>query len=117
MQASSVTYFAQQIGYQVPTLLGGLLGVILSIVFIGRQRLPASLALLGSITAIVGALVVAIAQSYLFSARNTFTGVPSSYLQLSMIIGWLGAISRGLAIALLVVAVFVGRKRETVQAT
>jgi len=89
----------------------------LSIVFIRRQRLPASLALMGSITAIVAALVVAITQLHLFSARYRFSGVSNSYLQLSLIIGWLGALSRGLAIALLVVAVFIGRKPETVQST
>jgi purine-cytosine permease-like protein len=109
---SGLTYFAQLIAYQVPTLLAGLLGVILSIVFNGRHRIAAALALLGSVTLIFAPLLVVIAQTYFFSVRFDSGGLSSSsYTQLSTIVGWIGALARGLAIALLVVAVFVGRKR------
>jgi hypothetical protein len=111
METSSLTYFTQLIGYQVPTILAGLLGVILSFVFIRRYRLPAALALLGSGTLIFAPLLVVIAQTYFFSVRMGSGGM-STYAQISTVVGWIGGIARGLAIALLVVAVFVGRKRE-----
>ncbi len=112
MEASGLTYFAQLIGYQVPTILAGLLGVILSIVFISRHRLPAALALVGSGTLIFAPLLVTIAQAYFFSVRVGSGGMSNtSFAQISTVVGWVGGLARGLAIALLVAAVFVGRKR------
>lgn len=113
MQASGVNFFTQQIAFQLPTLLAAILGVVLSLIFIGRHRVPALLTLLGSGTAIISALVVAMAQAYIYSLRFSSIEIPpSSYGTLATVISWLGALTKGLAMLLLVIAVFLGRKRE-----
>ena len=114
VENSSLNYIGQQMLYQTPTLLAALLGVVLSLIFIRRYKLPAFLALLGSGTVIISALIVTITQAYFFSAMYSSLSMTSqTYGQVARIIGWIGAIVRGLSITLLVVAIFIGRKGTT----
>ena len=114
-EASGLNYFTQQISYQLPTLLAATVGVILSLIFLRRHRTPAFLTLLGSGIAIISALVVAIAQSYVFSLRfSSITTPPSYYNTIATVISWLGALTKGLAMLLIIGAVFTGRKQAPV---
>jgi hypothetical protein len=113
-EVSTFDYFIKQMLYQTPTLLAAVIGVVLSLIYLKRYRLPAFLALFGSGTVIISGLIVTIAQGYFFSARFSSLAMTSqTYVQLANVIGWIGAIVKGLAIALLVVAIFVGRKGTT----
>ena len=114
VENSSLDYFGRQMLYQTPTLLAALLGVVLSLIFIRRHKLPAFLALLGSGTVIISSLIVTITQAYFFSAMYSSLSTTSHvYGQFANIVGWIGAIVRGLSITLLVVAIFIGRKGTT----
>jgi len=108
----SINYIAQQLLYQTPVFLAALLGVVLSFIFIRRHKSAAFLTLLASATIIIGSLLVILAQAYLFSMMN-MTMTRSSFGQVMTIVGWVGAFFRGLSIALLVIAVFIGRKGTT----
>jgi hypothetical protein len=114
VESSGLNYFTQQMLHQTPTLLAALLGVLLSLIFMRRVRLPAFLALLGSGAVIIGALVVTVSQAYFFSTRFSPSPMFSdSSIMIANVVGWIGAVVRGLSIALLVVAIFVGRKGTT----
>jgi hypothetical protein len=114
VEVSNLNFFTQQMLYQTPTLLAALVGVILSLINLKRYRVPAFLALLGSGTVIISSLIVTIAQGYFLSARFSSLAMTSqTYVQLANVIGWIGAFVKGLAIALLIVAIFIGRKGTT----
>lgn len=108
----SINYIVQQLLYQTPIFLAALLGVVLSFIFIRRYKSASFLALFASATIIIGSLLVILAQAYLFSMMN-MTISRSSFGQVMTIVGWIGAIFRGVSIALLVIAVFIGRKGGT----
>jgi hypothetical protein len=111
VEVSTFNYFMQQMLYQLPTLLAAVIGVVLSLIYLKRYRLPSVLALLGSATVIISGLIVTIAQGYFFSARFSSLAMTSqTYVQFANVIGWIGAIVKGLAIGLLIVAIFIGRK-------
>ena len=113
MESAGLSYFTQQMLYQLPTLLAAILGVVLSVIFLRRYRFPAILALLGSGTVVISAFIVTLAQAYFFSARYSSLAMTSNtYVQFANIVGWIGAVVRGLSIALLVVAIFIGRKQQ-----
>ena len=108
----SINYIAQQLLYQTPVVLAALLGVVLSFIFIRRYKFAAFLTLIASATIIIGSLLVILAQAYLFSMMN-MAMTRASIGQVMTIVGWVGAIFRGLSIALLVSAVFIGRREHT----
>jgi len=111
MGPSAWSYFTQQMLYQAPTILVAIIGIVLSIVFMKRSKVPAFVAIFGCGTVIFGSLVVTITQSYFFSARfSSFAITSTSYVQLANIISWLGAFIRAFAILVLIVAIFIGRK-------
>ena len=111
VEVSTFNYFMQQMLYQLPTLLAAVIGVVLSLIYLKRYRLPSVLALLGSATVIISGLIVTIAQGYFFSARFSSLAMTSqNYVQFANVIGWIGAFVKGVAIALLIVAIFIGRK-------
>lgn len=114
VEVSGLNYFTQQILYQTPTMLAALLGVVLSLIFLKRYKLPAMLTLLGAGTVIISSLIVTIAQAYFFSARFSAMAMTSqTYTTMANVVGWIGALVRGLSIALLVVAIFINRKGAT----
>jgi hypothetical protein len=114
MDSSSVEYIVRQLLIQLPGLLVAFLGVVLSLVFIRRHKLPSILALLGSLTIIISTVIFTIVQTYFFTARlSSSTLSTQAYVQLTTIVGWIASIVRAFALALLVIAIFVGRKGTT----
>ena len=112
MYNSGLTYFTEQMLYQVPTLLAAILGVVLSVINLKRHRLPALLGLAGSAIVIFTVLIVTIAQSYFYSAAFTDAAMTNNtYVKIANGVGWLGSFARGLAVTLLIVAIFIDRKR------
>jgi len=112
MYNSGLTYFTEQMLYQVPVLLAAILGVVLSLINLKRYRLPALLALVGSAIVIITILLVTSAQSYFYSASFTNAAITNNtYVKVANGVGWLGSVARGLAVTLLIVAIFLDRKR------
>jgi hypothetical protein len=111
MGPSALSYFTQQMLYQAPTILVAIIGIVLSIVFMKRSKVPAFVAIFGCATVIFGSVVVTITQAYFFSARfSSFAMTSTGYVQLANVISWLGAFIRAFAILVLIVAIFIGRK-------
>lgn len=110
MEKGSMNFLVQQLAYQIPVLTASLVGMVLSLVFIKRYRLPSLLTLTGTLVLIVSTLVSLIAQSYYVSTQ-AWMEMPTRTVQVLTIIGWVGSIFRGLAIALLLAAIFISRKR------
>ena len=111
MQDSGFSFFGQQLVAQIPVLLVAFIGLGLSLVFLGRYRWPAVLTLLATGILLITTFVVTGAQAYVFSSRNTMGLSTENYTQLAIGVGWVGSLARALALALLLAAVFIGRKR------
>jgi len=111
MGGSNLVYLAQQIAYQSPTLLVAFLAVGLSLFFFRRYRIPALLTLVAAVIIVISSFAIIGVQVYYFSGRYAFTMRSETYASVQLAIGWFNSLSRGLALLLLVIAVFFGRKQ------
>lgn len=112
MNNVNVQFITSQVLYQGPLLLAALIGLVLSLAFLGRSRWPAILTLSAMVILLVSTVAVTAVQAYFFSARIAYGWSNDMYGQVSSVLALLGSVSRGLVICLLLVAVFIGRKRE-----
>jgi len=108
-----MTYLLQQIAYVGPVLFVYLVGMILSIVFIRKHPMAAILALAATIILFGAGLGITMAQGYLFQLRVESGWSIQQYSRMTAIVSVIGTALRTLGSALLVAAVFVGRKRST----
>ena len=104
------SYVMQQLAYVGPVLIVYVVGMILSLVFIGRYRLPAVLALAGTLILFLTSIGVVATQGYVFNMRVTAAWSLVQYSQINAIVSVISTVLRVLGTALLVAAVFSGRK-------
>lgn len=103
-------YLTQQIGYVAPVLLVYLVGMVLSIIFLRKYPLPAILALAATLILFVTAIGVTMTQGFLIRARIESAWSPAQYSQMSALVSIIGTLMRTIGTAILIAAVFVGRK-------
>ena len=113
METTGLSFLMQQLPYHLPLLLVSLVGLVLSLIFWSRCPGPSLLTLIASATLIVTTAVILGAQNYFISARLEQGWTAQKYSELSNIVSLTGAIVRSLAICMLVIAVFMGRKRPS----
>lgn len=109
------SYVLQQLGYSSPLLIVYLIGILLAAIFVRKYPLPAMLTLAGAAILFVNQIAITLIQGYLIKARVESGWTPDQYTQLLMIVAVIGNIVRAIGTALLMGAIFVGRKVKTVQ--
>jgi len=107
------SYVLQQLGYNSPFLIVCLAGIGLSAVFVKKYSLPAMLTLAGTVILFVGVIAIAIAQGYSFRARAESGWTPDQYNEVLITIGAINGVVRAIGTALLIGAIFIGRKVKT----
>jgi hypothetical protein len=111
MNTGTLSYIGQQLLYQMPVTLVALVGLILSLVFLGRSKVPAILTLLAMVILLVSSVLVTLIRAYSLTARIEYGWSGASYGYFLSAMSLVDAVSRGLGICLLLGAVFIGRKR------
>ena len=111
MGSSSASYVIQQLLSQSPILLAGLLGLILPPIFWKRCPAASLLTLIATLILLFATVAVVGLQTYMASARMEQGWTMTQYSEMTGAVGLLGGLARALAIGLLVIAVFTGRKR------
>jgi hypothetical protein len=105
-------YYIQQVAYAAPLLLIYLIGIALSLAFLRRHPLPSLLALAGTLILFLTGIGIVIAQGSLLRFRVQSDWTVSYYTQMLMIVNLFGTIFRTVGSALLVAAIFAGRKNR-----
>ena len=105
-------YLTQQLGYVGPVLVVYLVGMILSIIFIRKYPLAAILALAATLILFGAAIGITMAQGYLIRARIESAWSLAQYGNMQAIVSVIGTALRTLGSALLIAAVFTGRKSK-----
>ena len=105
-------YLTQQFGYAAPVLLVYLVGMILSLVFLRKYPMPAILALAATLILFATALGVTMMQGYLLRMRIDSQWSSNQFSQMQAVVSVIGTGLRTLGSALLIAAVFVGRKAK-----
>ena len=108
------SYVLQQLGYAAPLLVVYLVGIVLAAIFVRKYPLPAMLTLAGCVILSINVVALAITQGYLIIARVQSGWSGPEYAQMTMVVSAIGAIVRALGSALLVAAIFVGRKPKQI---
>lgn len=104
------SYVLQQMGYGAPLLIVYVVGIILAAVFVRKYPLPAMLTLAGTVILCVNLIAIAAAQGYFIRARVESGWSPEQSAQITTVVSAIGAIVRAVGTALLIAAIFVGRK-------
>jgi hypothetical protein len=110
----SGVFLIQQLAYSGPVIIVYLVGVGLAVTFMKKYPVPALLTLLAMIMLLGNIFGVTFVQAYLIRARLGSGAPMSSYNTMQSMISILGTIMRAVGSALLLAAVFLGRKRQTV---
>ncbi len=105
-------YVLQQLGYATPMLIVCLVGIILAAVFVRKFPFPAMLTLAGCVILFLNIFAITMTQGYFIQARVESGWSAAQFSQLTMIVSAIGAIVRALGTALLVAAIFIGRKTK-----
>lgn len=106
-------YVIQQLGYGAPLLFVYLVGIVLAAVFVRKYPLPAMLTLAGAVILAVNVFALALIQGYFINARIQAGWTVQEYTQITMVVSAIAAIVRAIGTALLIGAIFVGRKVKT----
>ena len=112
-----LSYFFQQIVYAGPVLLVYLIGVVVSIIFLRQHPVPSLLALCGLLILFLTGVFILVAQGYLVRLRVEAAWTIARYSQMSMVITIVGTVFRTLGSALVVAAIFTGRKNRVISQT
>jgi hypothetical protein len=111
---SSSSFLLEQLAYAAPLIAVYLVGLVLAVIFIKKYPGPAILTLLGIIILLGNIFGVTFAQAYFIRARLG-SGVPmASYNTIMSIVSIIASIMRAVGSALLLAAVFIGRKSKTI---
>ncbi|MGZ9272457.1 MAG: hypothetical protein ACXW6T_25315 [Candidatus Binatia bacterium] len=102
----------QQLAYATPSLIVYLVGMVLAVIFLRKYPGPALLTLLAAIILLVTTVGVAFGQAYLATQRLEYGWSAVQYSQRLYLVTIPGSILRALGAALLLAAVFVGRKSK-----
>lgn len=109
MAPETIPFFLQQLAYQLPLLLVYLAGAIVAALMMRRNRAAALLCLVGCAVSLLTILAVTGLQGWLNGARLRADWPMARYAQAMTMVGLMGAILRPVGVALILVAVFVGR--------
>lgn len=104
----------QQLAYSIPVILVYLVGLVLAVIFIKKYPVPAILTLLAAIILLGNIFGITFAQTYLIRSRLGSSGSMASYSTMSQMISIMGSLMRAVGSALLLAAVFVGRRSQTI---
>src|ERR1043166_6380754 len=104
------TYVLHQLAYGAPLLLVYAVGIILSAVFVRKYPFSAMLTLAGIVILFVNVIAIAALQGYFLRARIEAAWTDVQYSQMTTTVSAIGAIVRAIGSALLIAAIFVGRK-------
>src|SRR5712692_4680757 len=104
------SFLIQQIAFAGPILVVYLVGMVTAVIFIKKYPVPAILTLVAIIILLGNIFGVAFAQAYFLRV-----GRFQSYNTIMSVVAIIGSIMRAVGSALLLAAVFVGRKSKTVQ--
>lgn len=107
------TILVQQLTVQAPMMLIYGVSIIFCLVFVRRYPLPAALAIFGLATGLVTAIGYVLIYTYLTQLREEQAWDVPRFAGAVQVLSVVATGGRGLAVALLVAAVFVGRKRTT----
>src|SRR5712692_918006 len=113
--AMNSSFLIQQIAFAGPVLVVYLVGMVLAVIFIQKYPVPAILTLLATIILLGNIFGVAFAQAYFMRFRLGVFGPVASYSTIFSVVSVIGSVMRAVGSALLLTAVFVGRKSKTVQ--
>lgn len=108
------SYTLTQLGYGAPLLIVYAAGIILSAVYVRKYPFPAMLTLAGAVILFVNLIAIAMVQGYLIRTRVESGWSPEQYSQMTTVVAAIGAIVRAVGTALLIGAIFVGRKVKAV---
>ena len=100
----------QQLPYHVPHLLLYLVGLALAFVTYRKHRLPSLLVLIAMVFLIVVTIAFALIQAQLFQKRFEEDWNPAQFARALTIVGIASSICRAIGVALILTAVFVGRR-------
>ena len=117
MNSPTTSFLVQQLAYAGPVLVVYLVGIVLAVIFIKKYSGPAILTLLATVILLVNTLATASAQAYLMRLRFDSAWTITQYSQMMSVVSIAGSIARCLGSALLLAAVFVGRKSKTIAQT
>jgi len=112
--AMNSSFLIQQIAFAGPVLVVYLVGMVLAVIFIKKYPVPAILTLLAMIVLLGTIFGVTFVQTYLIRARLGSGGSMASYSTMTSMVSIIGSIMRALGSGLLLAAVFVGRKGQTI---
>lgn len=105
-------YVLQQLGYGSLLLIVYAIGIVLSAIFVRKYPLPAMLTLAGCAILLVNVIGLALVQGYLIDARMQSGWSGIEYSQMNKIVSIVGGIVRAIGSALLIAAIFLGRRIE-----
>lgn len=111
MNSDVFYYVYHQLLYQLPVFLLSIIGLVLSFFYISRSRWPAILTLSAMLILLLTTVVFTIIQAFVFSSRTSGAYSLETYGQFQMVTNVLAALFHAVAIGLLLIAVFSGRKR------
>ncbi len=115
MNSPTTSFLVQQLAYSSLAIVVYLVGLVLAVIFIKKYPVPAILTLLAAVILLVNVLGTAGAQTYLMRLRFESNWTIAQYGDMMSLVSIIGSISRALGSALLLAAVFVGRKSKTIQ--
>lgn len=105
-----IPYWASLLIYQTPALVVALVGAILSLTNMKRCSSASMMTLLGCGLLGLGAVIFLVVRVLLFEEMRGGNMANKRYAEISMLVGIASSLTYGLALGLIVLAVFTGRK-------
>ena len=113
MNDSTISILLQQLAPAVPMLIVSLVGLVLAVIFIRKHTWPAVLTILAIVAFCVATGGAAFAQVYFLRFRLAYGWTNLQFGQMMSFASISTGLVRALGMALLLAAVFVGRKAKT----
>jgi hypothetical protein len=110
MTPETFPFLLQTLLRQVPLLLIYGAGAVGAAFLLGRHRAPALVCLAGCAVGILTILILSGAEAWVLAARMREGWTAMRYGQAMSVVGLVGAVLRPLGLALVMAAVFIGRK-------
>jgi hypothetical protein len=114
MDPQITVFLTQQFLASAAAFLVYFVGLVLGLIFIRKYTCPAILTIIAVIILFASSVGVTLAQAYLMQHRMLAAWSNMQYGQLMSIVSISGNVIRAIGLALLLAAVFVGRKSKTV---
>jgi hypothetical protein len=111
MNTETISHLLQQLAYQLPALFIFVAGGIAAAVSVRRHRASSVLCLVGCVVSLLTIFAITGIQAWLFGARQSEGWTMARYGQAMSLVAMAGAVLRPIGLALILVAVFIGRKQ------